>query len=161
MRQGISNFFDNLLFVVRFVNNLLQVKILNAGEEFLRFIINSTIGVLGLWDAADTLFGLEAHKEDFGQTLGYWGVGAGPHMVLPFLGPSNLRDTVGLAPDYYMDPKRFIDESEDELAVKVFEQVNNASLHIGEYENLKKDALDLYPFLRDAYEQNRKKKISE
>ena len=160
-RRGIANFSQNLLFPVRFINNILQAKFLNAGEEFLRFCINSTIGILGLWDPAKEWFGLEPRKEDFGQTLGYWGVSAGPHIVLPILGPSNLRDIFSIGPDYYLDPKRFIDPSRKELAVRIFDEVNDTSLRIGEYENLKKDAIDLYPFLRDVYEQNRRKQILE
>lgn len=160
-RRGIANFATNLLFPIRFVNNVLQAKFLNAGEELLRFCINTTVGILGLWDPAKEWFGLEAHNEDFGQTLGVWGVGSGPHVVLPILGPSNLRDIFSLVPDYYLDPKRFIEPDSVELGVRVWEEVNYTSLHIGEYENLKKDALDLYPFLRDVYEQNRKKLILE
>lgn len=160
-RRGIANFFHNILFPLRFINNLLQVKFANAGEEFLRFCINTTIGLLGFFDPAEAWFGLEVHEEDFGQTMGVWGVGAGPHIVLPFLGPSNLRDMFSLVPDYYLDPKRFVDPAEAELAVRVFEEINDISLHIGEYDDLKKDALDLYPFLRDVYEQNRQQKILE
>ncbi|MCZ6647400.1 MAG: MlaA family lipoprotein [SAR324 cluster bacterium] len=161
-RRGIANFFDNLLYPLRLINNLLQAKFANSGEETLRFVTNTTIGVFGLWDPADKWFGLEAHDEDFGQTLGYWGVGPGPHIVLPFLGPSNLRDMFALVPDYYLDPATYyIDSEKDQLALRVFKEVNKTSLHIGEYENLKRDALDLYPFLRDVYEQNRAKLILE
>lgn len=160
-RRGIANFFHNLLFPLRFVNNTLQGKFLNAGEEFLRFCINTTIGILGFWDPAEEWFGLEAHDEDFGQTLGVWGVGPGPHVVLPFLGPSNLRDLSGKAPDYYLDPLRYVDPTKDQYALRVYDVINDTSLHIGEYENLRKDAFDLYPFLRDVYEQNRRKKILE
>ncbi len=160
-RRGVANFFHNLLFPLRFVNNALQGKFLNAGEEFLRFCINTTIGILGFWDPAKEWFGLEAHDEDFGQTLGVWGVGPGPHVVLPFLGPSNLRDVTGKVPDYYLDPKRYVDPTKDQYALRVYEVINDTSLHIGEYENLKKDAFDLYPFLRDVYEQNRQKKVLE
>ena len=76
-RRGVNNFFMNLLYPIRLVNNLLQLKIKNAGEETLRFVTNSTIGILGFWDPAKEWFGLEAHHEDFGQTLGYYGVGGG------------------------------------------------------------------------------------
>lgn len=161
VRRGVVNFFNNILFPLRFVNNLLQFKMLNAGEELLRFLINTTIGVLGLWDPARDWFGLEAHKEDFGQTLGFWGLGGGPHIVLPVFGPSNLRDMFALVPDFYLDPKKEITPYEKELAIRAYDKVNDTSLHIGEYENLKKDAIDLYPFLRDVYEQNRIKKIAE
>ena len=159
-RRGLANFFHNLMFPLRFVNNLLQVKFKGAGVELMRFTLNTTIGVLGLWDPAKVWFDLEPYEEDFGQTLGYWGVGAGPHIVLPFLGPSNLRDTFSLAPDWYLDPKRFIKpDVPHEYATRIFEEVNDTSLHIGEYENLKKDALDVYTFFRDSYEQYRIEQI--
>jgi phospholipid-binding lipoprotein MlaA len=176
-RRGINNFFKNLYYPVRLVNNVLQLKLKNAGEETLRFATNSTIGVLGFWDPAKAWFGLEAHPEDFGQTLGYWGVGAGPHLVLPFLGPSNLRDTFALAPSWvYLNPINnltmaddwidldaieSIEETETKAGIVAFEEINYTSLHIGEYENLKKDAIDFYPFMRDLYEQNRQKEIEE
>ena len=157
VRQGIDNFFDNLFYPIRLVNNLLQAKFSNSGEATLR----STIGILGLWDPADKWFGLEAHDEDFGQTLGYWGVGPGPHIVLPFLGPSNLRDSFALVPDIYLNPLTYLVDTKTQLALRVFAEVNEVSLHIGEYENLKRDALDLYPFLREVYEQHRAQKILE
>jgi phospholipid-binding lipoprotein MlaA len=176
-RRGINNLFKNLYYPVRFVNNVLQLKFNNAGMETVRFVTNSTIGVLGLWDPATVLYGLKAHPEDFGQTLGYWGVGAGPHIVLPVLGPSNLRDTIALAPDWiYLDPINNIyriseavnpdavteaEKLEIIAAIWAFEKINYMSLHIGEYENLKKDALDFYTFMRDVYEQNRLKEIEE
>ena len=88
-------------------------------------------------------------------------MGAGPHIVLPFLGPSNLRDTFSLAPDWYLDPKRFITpDVPHEYGVRIFEEVNDTSLRIGQYENLKKDALDMYTFFRDAYEQYRIEQIN-
>ncbi len=169
-RRGIRHFFNNLLFPVRFINNTLQLKFKNAGEEFLRFCINTTLGILGFWDPAKEWFGLEAHPEDFGQTLGFYGVGSGFHIVLPFFGPSNLRDMFSMAPDYYLEltpdfflnPENYPDSDiYKAIALKAFKDVNNTSLRIGEYENLKKDAIDLYPFLREVYEQNRNKQISE
>ncbi len=165
-RKGIYNFFKNLFFPVRFVNNVLQLKFQFAGTEFLRFGINSTVGVLGLWDPAQVWLGLEPCAADFGQTLGYYGVGSGPHIVLPVFGPSNLRDTIGRIPDfflnpvnYYQSPIRQLTDQEAQLGLKGFELVNETSLRIGEYESLKRDALDFYSFLRDAYEQNRTQKI--
>ena len=178
-RRGVKNFFHNLLFPIRFVNNALQLKPINAGEEMFRFIINSTVGIFGIWDPAKEWFGLEAHEEDFGQTLGYYGVGGGFHIVLPFLGPSNLRDMFSLYPDMQMDPVYYAEnrpynfpKKEDEyfgLSRQTIQQtnllmlktVNRESLRIGQYENLKKDAIELYPFLRDVYEQNRAKLIKE
>ena len=161
MRRGIVRFFNNLLFPVRFINNVLQLKFKNAGEEILRFGLNTTVGILGFWDPAKDSLGLEPHPEDFGQTLGRYGAGSGFHIVLPVLGPSNLRDLIGLVPDYFADPVSLVETDLDELGVRTFIEVNDTSLHIGEYESIKKDAVDLYPFLRDAYEQNRNKKIRE
>ena len=178
-RRGVKNFFHNLLFPLRFVNNTLQLKIKNAGEEFLRFSINSTIGILGFWDPAKEWFDLEAHEEDFGQTLGYYGVGGGFHVVLPFLGPSNVRDMFSLYPDMQMDPVNYVEnrpynfpkqegeyqgvskQTLQEVDLTLLKIINRESLRIGQYANLKKDAIELYPFLRDVYEQNRAKLIKE
>ena len=168
-RVAIGNFFDNLMFPLRFVNNLLQMKFKNTLEETGRFVINTTIGILGLFDPAEDWFGLEAHDEDFGQTLGYWGVGPGPHIVLPILGPSNLRDTFSMAGDWEVDPlvyreDRMYNATGSELegwAAKSFNYLNDGSFSIEEYESLKKDAVDLYPFFKNIYEQSRKKKIEE
>lgn len=159
-RVGISNFFDNLVFPIRFVNNLLQFKIKDAGEELLRFGVNTTIGLLGFIDIAKDM-GLEAHPEDFGQTLGFYGVGSGFPIVLPILGPSNLRDTVGLVPDSYLDPVNYIENRDVVWGVQLFRAVNAFSLRSDQYESLRKDSIDLYPFLRDIYEQNRQKQIKE
>jgi len=160
-RLAVGHFFRNLLMPVRFVNNLLQLKLKQAGTELTRFIVNSTVGVLGFGDPAGDYFGLQAYPEDFGQTLGHYGIGSGFHIVLPLLGPSNLRDTFGLIPDYYLDPVSHIEHSETALAVKAYKSVNHTSLHIGEYESLKNDAVDLYTFLRDGYEQRREQQIKE
>ncbi len=166
-RQGVRNFFHNLLFPLRFVNNLLQFKLANAGEETLRFVTNTTIGIFGLWDPAKAWFGLESHEEDFGQTLGFYGVGAGPHIVLPIFGPSNLRDTFSMVPDNHLDPlgqHKPIGQTESyeaEYGLLAIKYVNRVSLRPGEYESLKKDAVDFYPFLRDSYEQMRNKQIKE
>lgn len=170
-RVGISNFFHNITFPVRFVNNILQFKFTNAGEELGRFVVNSTAGVLGFMDPAKEYMNLQKREEDFGQTLGYYGVGQGFHVVLPIFGPSNLRDIVGLAGDNYISPLTDVshnqigykipDRPEKTFGITVFNTTNKTSLNIGKYENLKKDALDLYPFLRDIYTQNREKQIKE
>lgn len=169
IRTSVNNFFHNILYPLRLANNLLQGKFKNSGEETGRFLINSTVGILGLFDPAKSYFGLEAHDEDFGQTLGVWGVGAGPHIVLPFLGPSNLRDSLSLYPDYLLDPVGYDSDRSYNLArntregiyLNVYKTVNKTSLNVGEYEMLTKDAIDLYPYLRDVYEQYREQKIKE
>ena len=94
IRTGVSNFFSNIGDVLNALNNLLQGKIAAAANDIGRLVINSTFGVAGLFDVA-TVAGLEKHEEDFGQTLGYWGFGDGPFLMLPIFGPSNMRDTVG------------------------------------------------------------------
>ena len=98
IEAGVSNVFDNLSEISTFINSLLQVKILVAGETLTRFALNSTLGLAGLFDVASQV-GLRVQNEDFGQTLGFWGVDAGPYLVLPFLGPSSLRDATGVAFD--------------------------------------------------------------
>ena len=159
-RTMVVNFFDNLLFPVRFVNNLLQFKFQNAGEETLRFLANTIIGFGGLTDGAK-YYDLKAHNEDFGQTLGYWGLGSGFHIVWPLIGPSNLRHTDGLVGDYFADPISYVDPRLLSLGIKSYRAFNSFSQDPTAYEKLRKDAIDLYPFLRDAYEQRRDKLIKE
>jgi phospholipid-binding lipoprotein MlaA len=169
IRTGVSNVYDNLLFPIRFINNVLQLKFVNASEELGRFVINSTFGLLGIMDVAQK-FELKAHKEDFGQTLGFYGVGSGFHIVIPFLGPSNLRDVFGIGADSYANPLSTLvayepyqipDNTLQELGYRSYNLINENSFHPEDYEILKRNAVDLYPFLRDIYEQRRKKLIEE
>ncbi len=160
-RRGINRFFHNLLYPVRLINNTLQAKFKRSGLETVRFAVNTTIGILGIFDPAKEWFGLEPHEEDFGQTLGFWGVAPGPHLVLPIFGPSNIRDSFGFYSDSRLDPITEVDPLEKEIGVRAYKAVNAYSLRIGEYESIKKDAVDLYIFMRDGYEQIRKKKIEE
>lgn len=171
IRIGINNFFENIMFPVRFSNNLLQLKFQNSSEELERFVINSLWGLGGVLDSATNELHIKAHKEDFGQTLGFYGVGEGFPIVLPFLGPSNLRDTMGIIPDSYVSVLSTTGSSDlnykipnnllQEVGIKTFDTINSTSLTLGEYESIRKDALDLYPFLRDIYSQARKKQIEE
>ena len=168
-RISVNNFFENLYYPVSLVNNVFQLKLSHTGSETLRFVINSTLGVLGLFDPARSWFGLEPHQEDFGQTLGHYGVGSGFHIVLPFFGPTNLRDLSGdfidfyVNPIYYVDVRKynFVNNTYQGWAVISYKQFNKMSIHTQEYENVRQDALDLYPFIRDLYEQNRQKQIEE
>jgi len=172
IRLGISNAIDNIQFPIRFANNLLQGKFQNSSDELGRFIINSTVGLGGLIDVATDYMTtpIPAHDEDFGQTLGYYGVGSGFHVVLPFVGPSNIRDIVGISADAYLSPLVNVRGLENYKIPNNFAQtigiyavhtINKTSLHLGEYENLKEDAVDLYPFFRDIYEQKRNSDIAE
>jgi len=160
-----------LRFPIRLANNLLQFKIKNSAEETGRFVVNTIFGLGGLFDPAKTDLGWERHDEDLGQTLGFYGLPDGPYIVLPILGSSNLRDTVGLVGDTYISPLYSADA--DNICYKIpqntyqdvligsVEVINKTSLHLGEYDLIKKDALDLYSFLRDAYTQQRRQKIKE
>jgi phospholipid-binding lipoprotein MlaA len=169
IRLSVQNFFHNLYYPVRLVNNLLQGKFENSAQETGRFLLNSTVGILGLFDPAKSEFDLQPHEEDFGQTLGFYGVGAGPHIVLPLLGPSNLRDTLSLYPDALLSPIDYTERNywtltdtvAEYLGLVTLENVNYTSLHINHYDKLKKNAVDLYPYLRDVYEQYRDKQIEE
>ena len=160
-RIGVNRFFKNLFFPIRFVNNVLQLIYNKAATETARFLINSTTGLLGFFDPAVTWFELDPAPEDFGQTLGFYGVGGGFHIVLPFLGPSNVRDFVGLGPDIYATPLADIPETGVAFDAETYRRLNDASLRLDEYKSLRKDALDFYTFLRDAYERNRKAQIKE
>jgi phospholipid-binding lipoprotein MlaA len=172
IRLGISNAIDNIQFPIRFANNLLQGKFQNSSDELGRFLINSTVGLGGLIDVASNYMTtpIPEHDEDFGQTLGYYGVGSGFHVVLPFIGPSNIRDIAGITADAYLSPLVNVRGLENykipknlgqSIGIYAIYMINKTSLHLGEYENLKKDAVDLYPFFRDVYEQKRNSDIAE
>jgi phospholipid-binding lipoprotein MlaA len=163
-RDSINNFFDNLIFPVRFANNLLQGKFSNAASETGRFIINTTVGFLGFANVADEIYGMQKHDEDFGQTLGVWGVPSGPHVVLPILGPSNVRDIGGFAADYLLTIQYkmiFFENIWQNNGLSAFETFNGLADFMPLYETMTKDAIDLYPFMKNAYEQRRDKLIKE
>ena len=162
MRISFSNFFSNLTTPIRFVASLLQFKVKDAGNELIRCVYNSTAGIGGLADVAKTDLGISRKEEDLGQTLGRYGIGQGFYIVWPFLGPSSLRDSVGTVGDWFLDPVTYVNPFFfDSLGIRTFDKVNTVSLHIGDYEDLKKSAIDPYVSLRDAYIQYRKKKVDE
>ncbi|OPZ30559.1 MAG: putative phospholipid-binding lipoprotein MlaA precursor [Lentisphaerae bacterium ADurb.BinA184] len=162
-RRGVDNFFENLGAPVRVCNNLFQLKPFQAGRELARFANNTTFGVLGFSRAAEKHFGLAKYDEDFGQTLGVCGLGGGPYVVWPFLGPSNLRDTVGLVGDALLSPTTYLTQDPPGLGPGLFagRSLNSASLRLGDYQEMKKGALDPYLFFRDAYTQNRASHIEK
>lgn len=160
-RVSVRNFFSNLGTPIRLANNILQGKPKAAGTELLRFVINSTIGIAGLFDPARTGFHIEKRNEDLGQTLGRYGLGPGFYIVLPLLGPSTARDTVGLAGDLFADPLTYISDPSAETGIRAFRSENEVSLSIGDYEDLKESSLDPYVAVRDAYVQNRARKVRE
>jgi phospholipid-binding lipoprotein MlaA len=162
LRVSIKNFFTNLLMPVRAVNCLLQGKFDGFGTELVRFCLNTTMGVLGFGDPAKQEFDIAMRDEDFDQTLGFYGLGPGVYIHWPVFGPSSIRGTAGLVGDYFLDPVYwFVEPTLPRVAIKAEDKVNATSLSIGDYEALKKAAFDPYISIRDAYFDNRKKKISE
>jgi phospholipid-binding lipoprotein MlaA len=158
----ISNGFDNISFVPRFVNSLLQGKVLGAGRELGRFLINSTAGVGGLFDPAKDVFGILKSREDFGQTLGVWGVGPGPYLIMPFLEPLTVRDGVGKAVDSAMDPLTYVlPFIWDRLGMKVGDIVNERSLNLDLFQGFEESVIDMYSAVRHAYLQRRLRLIRE
>ena len=145
--QAISNIFMNLSDVQVMLNNLFQLKFKASAIDAGRLGINSTIGVLGVFDVA-TKWGLEKHYEDFGQTLGYWGIPSGPYLFIPFLGPSSFRDAVGMFGDYYLKPRNYFDSTRLRNQILLLETVDYRA------KGLKAEGVifgDRYVFIRDFY----------
>lgn len=158
LRGAIGNFYENLKAPMRMVNNLLQGDLPHVGTEFLSLLINSTLGVGGLRNCAQDCFGIQRDYADFGQTLGKWGFGYGFYVVLPFLGPSDVRDGIGLLFDWPLRPTSYLGTeffNEYNVGLYIHEKVNFTSFHIGEYEALKDASIDPYLAMRDIYLQYR------
>jgi phospholipid-binding lipoprotein MlaA len=160
-RISVRNFFYNLAMPVRFVNDILQFKIKEAGVELARFGVNSTLGIVGLFDVAEKQLDLKKHDEDLGQTLGFLGLGDGFYIVWPFLGPSSLRDTAGLAGDTFLTPINHVSDDEAVYALNAYKYLNNGSLRIEDYDDLKESAIDPYTAFKDAYFQYRREQIKK
>ena len=162
-RVGVRNFFSNFTTPIRLVNCLLQARFKGAGNETLRFVINTTFGLGGVLDTAKKEFKIEKQEADFGQTLGVWGMGPAFYINWPILGPSTLRETVGYVGDTLLDVRTYLPS--EFLIVNasawVLDKVNETSLTLGEYETLKKAALDPYIAVREAYYQYRQNKIKK
>ena len=153
--DGISNFFSNLDDVVVVANDLLQFKFKQAGLDTTRVVFNTTFGLLGVLDTA-TIAGLPKHNEDFGQTLGYWGVGEGYFLVLPLLGPSTVRDAVGLGVDSYLHPLRYVESDEVQYTLIGINLVDTRADLLRTERAFTDAALDPYTFQREAYLQRRR-----
>lgn len=158
IRTAIDNAFSNVSDVYSAVNNLLQGKPTRAAEDTMRVAINSVLGIGGLIDIA-TPAGLPKYKEDFGQTLGVWGVPAGPYLVLPLFGPSTVRDTAGMLVDRQIDPSAYIDPVWLRNSLFGVRVVNTRASLLGATGLIEMAALDKYAFLRDAYLQRREYQI--
>lgn len=158
VRMGVSNFFGNIADILIGVNNLLQGKPVAAATDFGRFAVNTTIGVVGLFDVA-TDMGLKKHSEDFGQTLGRWGLGSGPYLVLPLFGPSSVRDAVGFVVDINIDPVSGINDPATRNAVAGLRVTNRRADLLELTDSVEGVALDSYSFVRDAYLANRRNRV--
>ena len=158
VRTGVSNFFGNLSDGWSFVNSALQFKFANAAENFMRLNVNTFFGLGGILDIASDL-NIERHREDFGQTLGRWGVPAGPYIMLPLLGPSTLRDTLSLTFDRQGDPVHFVSSFNERYGLYVLRAINQRSNSLRVGAVLEEAALDKYTFIRDAHLQKRRAEI--
>lgn len=159
VRQSVGRFLDNARVIPRFANNLFQLKVKEAGGEVARFGINSTLGVAGLFDPADKWFGLKEHPNDFGLTIRYYSVPTGAYVMLPFFGPSTIGDTLGMVADGAMDPISYFVPLWVSVAVATgrgaVQAVNYRSLHLNQFEEADRYAVDLYGAVQDAYLETR------
>jgi len=160
LERSIDNFSNNLLMPLRLANNLLQGKPRAAFDAVSRFILNSTLGMAGLFDPA-TQVGLPEKPEDFGQTLGVWGVGPGPYLVLPFLGPSTVRDTGGYPVDWAMQVWPYFVGWRVSAPYRAATLLNKRALFLEEIASAKKGALDYYALVRNAYLQHREALVTD
>lgn len=159
VRESIGNFFGNLTYPGVVLNDILQGKNVDAGRDLLRFVVNSTLGIGGLFDAA-TRLGLPDHREDFGQTLAAWGSNPGPYLVLPLLGPSNFRDTAGLPADIYSNALTFvIPATATRAGITVLQMVNTRAQFAKAVRISREAAVDRYAFIRSVYQQQRRNAI--
>jgi len=156
--RGVTNFFDNIADINSAVNNLLQFKLSRFGSDIGRVATNSTVGLLGFFDVA-TNMGLPSYKEDFGQTFGYWGGDPSPYLVLPVLGPSTLRDTVGLTGDILVDPFFSVEKNTIYWGFIALRVVDKRADLLTTSDILEAAAVDPYSFIRDAYLQRRRNQI--
>jgi phospholipid-binding lipoprotein MlaA len=165
VRKAFDRFFDNLNVIPRFANNLFQGKFRPAGGEVARFFINTTVGGLGFFDPADKWFGLKEHPQDFGLTMGYYGVGMGPYLMIPIFGPFDFRDGVGYLVDGVMNPIDWILGIVQVVAIYsgiiAANAVNYESLHLELFEDADRYSIDLYGAVQDAYVQRRQRLLYE
>jgi phospholipid-binding lipoprotein MlaA len=160
IRNGITNFFRNLNYPVYLVSDLIQGKFQQAGVHTSRFLINTTIGIAGFIDIANDQFDMEHHPEDIGSALGYWGIGPGPYLILPFLGPSNGRDLIGWGGDNLLYPLNYapylIEDGEwIFVGMNVVDKINLRSRLLEAVKAGRESSLDYYTFVRSTYHQLR------
>ena len=160
VRTGVNNFFGNLSDVWSFANNVMQLKAQTSAQMFMRVNVNTFFGLGGLLDIASEA-GLDRHSEDFGQTLGYWGVPSGPYLVLPLLWPSTVRDALALPIDINGDPVNYINDIPVRNSLYALRYVDIRSNLLRASQLLEDAALDRYTFIRDAFLQRRRNAIHD
>src|SRR6185369_303856 len=160
-QRCLSRALDNLATPRRFVNNLLQLRPRAAGCEAVRFVMNTTVGVVGLFDVAKLTLHLEKSDADMGQTLGVYGVGAGPYLVLPFLPPLTVRDGIGRGIDGVLDPFGYFIPFAAGIVMSAVKEVNERSLNLKLFADAEEDVFDLYSAVRNGYLQRREAAIEE
>jgi phospholipid-binding lipoprotein MlaA len=163
-QRGIHNALDNLRGPIVFANDLLQGDLDGAGVTLTRFLVNSTVGIAGLFDVADD-WGMHRHDQDFGLTFASWGVGGGPYLVLPILGPSNPRDGTGLLVEFFTDPFGIIASDNDADYLNYIRYglttLDQRSRVIDDLDTVRNTSLDYYAAIRSLYEQHRAQQINE
>lgn len=158
--KGVTNFFRNIGDLSVMINNALQFKLVAATSDLGRIMVNTTFGVLGVFDVA-SMWGLEKHDEDFGQTLGYWGMSTGPYLVLPFFGPSDVRDGVGRVGDWFVSPVSQVEPQRDRWSLVGLRTVDARADLLVATDTLAEIADDPYQTVRDAYLQRRAYQVSD
>ena len=162
LRRGFGRFFHNLAFPTRFVGNVLEGRIRDAGVETGRFVINSVTSLGFDTSVADDIKGFQERPSDLGQAFSTWGIGHGTYLVLPLLGPSSLRDGVGLGlSGYFLDPVHYLPEWEERTGIGAFVVLNESPDLMNNYDQLKAASIDPYIALRDAYSSRRSKRASQ
>lgn len=162
LQDSLANAFDNLGFASRFLNSIFQGKFDRAGIEMQRFLLNSTLGVAGLFDVAKYMFDIEAPPaEDTGQTLATYGMASGPYLVLPLLPPMTVRDVVGTAGDIFMNPVNYFIPFTPNLGLNATDRVNDRAVNLETFEGLEESTIDLYGAVRSGYADRRAKDIQE
>jgi len=159
LTRGLVNAFDNIDMPQRFVNNVLQGRLQGANRELTRFLVNSTVGIAGIFDVA-TEFGFEKSHADSAQTLGVYGVGPGPYLVLPFMQPLTVRDAIGYGIDTLLDPIGYLAPFAANFSRSAVKRVNERATNLQLYEDVEESSLDLYSAVRNGYLQSREHSIS-
>jgi phospholipid-binding lipoprotein MlaA len=159
VRTGVSNVFSNLETVTTLVNDALQGKMRAVGQDSARLLLNSTLGLGGLFDPASAA-GIEKNDEDFGQTLGAWGVQSGPYLMIPLLGPSTVRDAIGRVPDQFTDPSHYLEDDSTRYTITAVEVIDLRAGLLDLDDDLAQ-SFDRYAFVRNAWMQRREYKVKD